>query len=79
LSCSSHGILGAGRNNPISTAPTPEVGTCVIAVSRATGSLANQTGAKVVYVEVPGGSHTDVVVPQFGPMLDFFAAQAKTR
>ena len=21
-----------------------------------------------------GGSHTDVVVPQFGPMLDFFAA-----
>jgi hypothetical protein len=26
-----------------------------------------------------GGSHTDVVVPQFGPMLDFFAAQAKPR
>ena len=79
LWCSSHGILGAGRNSPISTAPTREVATSVIAVSRATDSLAKQAGAKVVYIEVPGGSHTDVVVPQFGPMLEFFAAQAKPR
>jgi hypothetical protein len=50
-----------------------------MAVTRAGGSRAKQAGAKVVYVEVPAGSHTDVVVPQFGPVLDFFAAQAKPR
>jgi pimeloyl-ACP methyl ester carboxylesterase len=31
----------------------------------------------IVYVEIPGGSHTDVAAPQFGPMLDFFAKQSK--
>jgi len=51
----------------------------VIAVSRATDSLAKQAGAKVVYIEVPGGSHVDIVVPQFGPTLDFFAAHSKPR
>ena len=51
----------------------------MMAVTRAGGSRAKQAGAKVVYVQVPAGSHTDVVVPQFGPVLDFFAAQAKPR
>jgi len=47
--------------HPISIAPTREVATSLMAVTRATGS------------------HTDIAVPQFGPMLDFFAAQSKPR
>ncbi|MDP2996722.1 MAG: PHB depolymerase family esterase [Bryobacterales bacterium] len=53
--------------------------TVSVTQSRAMVEAAKQAGSKVVYIEVPGGSHTDVVVPQFGPMLDFFAAQAKPR
>ncbi|HUQ89946.1 MAG TPA: alpha/beta fold hydrolase [Vicinamibacterales bacterium] len=34
--------------------------------------------ANVTYVEVPGGSHTDVVVPNLPPAFDFLAAQRKS-
>jgi predicted esterase len=53
--------------------------TVSVRMSRVMVEAAKKTGAKVVYVEVPGGSHTDIVVPQLGLMLDFFAAQAKPR
>lgn len=33
--------------------------------------------ANVTYVEVPGGSHTDVVVPNLPPAFEFLAAQRK--
>ena len=33
--------------------------------------------ANVTYVEVPGGSHTDVVVPNLEQAFDFLAAQKK--
>jgi predicted esterase len=36
-----------------------------------------KAGAGIVYVEVPGGSHTSVAVPAIAPMLDFFARQRK--
>ena len=45
--------------------------------SRRMVAAAKQDGIAVVYVEVPGGSHASVAAPQFGPMLDFFARQAK--
>jgi hypothetical protein len=48
-----------------------------LALSEEQRAEAKKAGAKVVYVEVPGGSHIDIVVPQLGPMLDFFAAQAR--
>ena len=36
-----------------------------------------KAGTNIVYVEVPGGSHTGVAAPQFGAILDFFAKQKK--
>jgi hypothetical protein len=36
-----------------------------------------KAGADIVYVEVPGGSHTSVAAPAIAPMLDFFAKQRK--
>jgi len=45
--------------------------------SRRMVDAAKKAGIDVVYVEVPGGSHISVAAPQFGPMLDFFAKQAK--
>jgi hypothetical protein len=32
----------------------------------------------IVYIEVPGGSHTSVAAPNFAPMLDFFARQQRS-
>ena len=37
-----------------------------------------KAGANIVYVEVPGGTHSSVVAPNFGPMLEFFATQKKS-
>jgi predicted esterase len=34
--------------------------------------------ANVTYVEVAGGSHTDIVVPNLAPAFDFLASQRKT-
>jgi predicted esterase len=33
--------------------------------------------APVTYIEVPGGSHTDVVVPNLPRLFEFLAAQRK--
>ena len=33
--------------------------------------------ANVTYIEVPGGSHTDVVVPNLPQAFEFLAAQRK--
>jgi predicted esterase len=52
--------------------------TVAITQSRAMVEAGKKAGANIVYVEVPGGSHTSVAAPQFGPMLDFFARQRKT-
>jgi predicted esterase len=45
--------------------------------SRRMVEAGKKAGMNIVYVEVPGGSHVSVAAPQFGPMLDFFAKQAK--
>jgi acetyl esterase/lipase len=47
--------------------------TVPVTQSRMMVEAGKKAGAKIVYVEVPGGSHVDVAAPQFGPMLDFFA------
>jgi predicted peptidase len=46
--------------------------------SRAMVDAGKKAGAAIEYVEVSGGSHSNVVVPQFGPMLDFFAKHRKS-
>lgn len=51
--------------------------TVPVAQSRAMAEAARQAHAEVVYVEVPGAGHYDSAIGQFGPMLDFFARQAK--
>ena len=51
--------------------------TVPVMASRVMVEAARKVGAQVVYVEVPGGSHTDIVVPQIGPMFEFFAGQAR--
>ncbi len=45
--------------------------------SRTMVEAGKKAGANIVYVEIPGGGHVDVAAPQFRPMLDFFAKQAK--
>ena len=51
--------------------------TVPVGMSRSMVKAGKEAGAKIVYVEVAGGSHSDVVVPQFAAMLDFFAEQSK--
>jgi len=51
--------------------------TVPVAQSRAMVEAGRKAGASIVYVEVPGAGHYDAVVGQFGPMLDFFARQAR--
>jgi hypothetical protein len=34
-------------------------------------------GATVTYIEVPGGNHTDVVVPNLPKVFEFLAAHTK--
>ena len=51
--------------------------TVPVTMSRSMVEAGKKAGANIVYIEVPGGSHIDVVVPQFAAMLDFFAAQSK--
>jgi poly(3-hydroxybutyrate) depolymerase len=53
--------------------------TVSVTQSRTMVEAGKKAGANIVYVEVPGGSHVSVAAPQFGPMLDFFAKQAKTQ
>ena len=48
-----------------------------VSESRRMVEAGKKAGIEIVYVEVPGGIHVSVAAPQFGPMLDFFAKQAK--
>ena len=36
-----------------------------------------EAGVDHVYVEVPGGNHTDIAVPNLAPMFDFFNSKRK--
>lgn len=36
-----------------------------------------KAGATVTYLEIPGGSHTDVVVPNLPKAFEFLAVQRK--
>jgi predicted esterase len=51
--------------------------TVPVAQSRSMVEAGRKAGADIVYVEVPGGSHTSVAVPALAPMLDFFVKQHK--
>jgi predicted peptidase len=46
--------------------------------SRTMVEAMKKLGVEVTYVEVPGGNHTDVVVPNIPAMFDFFDAHRKT-
>jgi len=45
--------------------------------SRTMVAAMKKAGMEVTYIEVPGGSHTDVVVPNLAKAFDFMAAQRK--
>jgi predicted esterase len=51
--------------------------TVAVTQSRTMVEAGKKAGANIVYVEVPGGSHTSIAAPQFGPMLDFLARQSR--
>ena len=48
-----------------------------VAGSRTMVAALKKLGAEVTYVEVPGGSHTDVVVPHLPAAFEFLARQKK--
>lgn len=52
--------------------------TVAVSQSRTMVEAGKKAGANITYVEVPGGSHTSIAAPQFGPMLDFFVKQRKS-
>jgi dipeptidyl aminopeptidase/acylaminoacyl peptidase len=45
--------------------------------SRAMVAELKRLGAEVTYIEVPGGNHTDVVVPNLPKVFEFLAAHRK--
>lgn len=47
--------------------------------SRTMVAALRAAGAAVTYVEVPGGNHTDVVVPHLSKAFEFLAAQQKAK
>jgi predicted esterase len=51
--------------------------TVPVSQSRTMVEAGKKAGANIVYVEVPGGNHTSIAVPNIGPMFEFFAKQAK--
>jgi pimeloyl-ACP methyl ester carboxylesterase len=51
--------------------------TVPVTQSRGMVEAGRKLGMKIEYVEVPGGSHVDIAVPNFGPMFAFFAGQAR--
>ncbi len=51
--------------------------TVPVSQSRNMVEAGKKAGAEIVYVEVPGGSHTSVAAPAFAAMFDFFARQQK--
>ena len=48
-----------------------------VAGSRTMVAEMKRLGVEVVYIEVPGGSHTDVVVPNLSRVFEFLAAHRK--
>ncbi len=51
--------------------------TVPVAGSRLMVAKMKELGVEVKYIEVPGGSHGDVVAPNFAAILDFFDAHKK--
>jgi predicted esterase len=51
--------------------------TVPVTQSRTMVEAGKKAGANIVYVEVPGGNHTSIAVPNIGPMFDFFAKQGR--
>jgi poly(3-hydroxybutyrate) depolymerase len=51
--------------------------TVPVGASRAMVEAMNKLGVRVTYIEVPGGNHTDVVVPNIPGMFDFFDRHRK--
>ncbi len=51
--------------------------TVSVAASRAMVAEMKRLGVEVVYIEVPGGSHTDVVVPNLPRVFEFLAAHRR--
>jgi predicted peptidase len=49
-----------------------------VAGSRNMVAKMKELGVEVKYIEVPGGSHSGVVAPNLGAVLDFFDAHKKT-
>jgi predicted peptidase len=49
-----------------------------VAGSRAMVAKMKELGVEVKYIEVPGGTHSDVVAPNFAGMFEFFDAHPKT-
>jgi poly(3-hydroxybutyrate) depolymerase len=47
--------------------------------SRTMVAALKAAGANVTYIEVPGGNHSDVVVPQLPKAFEFLAAQKRSR
>jgi predicted peptidase len=51
--------------------------TVPVSQSRAMVEAGRKAGAVVEYVEVKGGNHGNIVVPNIAPMFDFFAKQRR--
>jgi len=47
------------------------------AMANPQGDLKVKLGAEVTYIEVPGGNHVDVVVPNLPKVFEFLAAHKK--
>jgi poly(3-hydroxybutyrate) depolymerase len=52
--------------------------TVSVAGSRAMVAKMKELGIEVRYIEVPGGTHSDVVAPNFAAMFEFFNAHRKS-
>ena len=48
-----------------------------VSQSRMMVEAGRKAGATMEYIEVKGGGHGNIVVPNLGPMLDFFSKQSK--
>jgi len=51
--------------------------TVPVTMSRVMVEAGRKLDARIEYVEVPGGNHVDIAVPNFGGMFDFFAKQSR--
>jgi predicted peptidase len=51
--------------------------TVAVARSREMVAMGKKLGAQMKYIEVPGGSHSDVVVPTFKDVFDWFDAHRR--